>query len=200
LKYINRSDIFIYFFKINFVSENMELLDTGKHCSEEFCHQFDFLPVKCKACHKIYCSEHITYESHDCIEAKSLNYKIPTCELCSQIIPFNRSKDLDMCLAEHMQTCQLNDETTLNNTKVQKKLAKELNKCCFDGCRSKDPVLNINCDSCDKKFCIKHRMPEIHKCVRKSPSPTASNHPLSCSQQFRIEKSLSQKYFTTSKF
>lgn len=27
--------------------------DLGKHCSEELCHQLDFLPFKCDACSKV---------------------------------------------------------------------------------------------------------------------------------------------------
>ncbi|KAD5317734.1 hypothetical protein E3N88_17680 [Mikania micrantha] len=38
--------------------------DLGKHCQLSDCKQPDFLPFKCDGCHKPFCLEHRSYESH----------------------------------------------------------------------------------------------------------------------------------------
>ena len=43
-----------------------------------------------------------------------------------------------------------------NETKIE--------RCTFDGCKKKIHLINFTCDYCNKKFCLKHRLPEIHLC------------------------------------
>jgi hypothetical protein len=135
----------------------MELLDKGKHCEEEYCHQLDYLPIKCKACSKFFCTSHIMYDAHGCTESHKLNYKIPMCPLCSQTVEFVRGKDLDLCLAKHMSECDLNG----NKTKLTKSNRK---KCSFEKCKTKDS-LSFECPKCFNIFCINHRIQEDHKCT-----------------------------------
>lgn len=133
----------------------MELLDKGKHCNEELCRQLDYLPIQCKACLKYFCNEHFSYEAHNCKSAEKFDYKIPTCELCNQTIEFKRGKHLDLCLAEHMQKCQLEIKPT-NKEKTSK-------KCHFKNCKSKE-VFVFKCDDCCLNYCTKHRLAEDHLC------------------------------------
>lgn len=155
----------------------MELLDKGKHCDEEFCHQLDFLPMQCKACKKHYCSEHFKFEAHGCTESKKLDYKIPTCELCNQTIEFKRGLDLDFCLAQHMQRCEFNENSNLNRKKLADK------KCNFKSCKSKE-IFRFDCENCSKMYCVKHRIPEDHLCT------FISHKSESCSKQARNGENL----------
>ena len=136
----------------------MEVLDKGKHCQDEFCHQLDLLPMQCKACRKYFCSEHFKYESHHCKESEKLNYKIPTCQYCQQTIPFTRGKNLDLCLAEHMQRCYLN-----GYNKKPAKTSSNSKKCNYSNCKSSE-IFRFECQSCSLVFCNKHRIPEVHNC------------------------------------
>jgi hypothetical protein len=167
----------------------MELLDKGKHCEEEFCHQLDLLPMQCKACKKYFCSSHFKYDAHNCEKSIGLNYKIPICELCNKAIEFKRGKDLDLCLAEHLQKCQFNDIKSTNNQKtIQKK-----SKCYFGSCKSSD-VFRFECESCLQTFCNKHRIPEVHQCHRYQTGQ-------SCSKQFNSkEKQNDQRMFSFTYF
>lgn len=133
----------------------MDLLDKGKHCSEEFCHQLDYLPMKCNACLKYFCSDHFKYESHNCKKAENFDYQIPTCDLCHETIEFKRGKDLDLCLAQHLQKCQFSsrNQETKKSTK----------KCHYKNCKSKE-VFVFKCDECFFTYCTKHRLPEDHIC------------------------------------
>lgn len=157
----------------------MDTLDKGKHCSEKYCHQLDYLPMTCKACSRVFCSDHFKYEAHNCEQAKSFDYKIPVCEMCEEAVEFKRGKDLDLCLAEHMANCQLNDKS---------KKIKQKKYCYFKGCKTKEGF-RFDCEICHVTFCVKHRMPEVHLCSR-----TAS----SCSSQMQKaqEKMSSSRKYT----
>jgi predicted nucleic acid binding AN1-type Zn finger protein len=133
----------------------MDTLDKGKHCSEEYCHQLDYLPMKCSACHRDFCADHFKYEAHNCEQANKIDFKIPVCEICENPIEFKRGKDLDLCLAEHMSKCQL------ASPKQESQKPKKV--CNYKGCKSRE-VFRFECDVCHLNFCVRHRMPEIHLC------------------------------------
>ena len=54
----------------------MEFSDLGKICY--FCKRQDYLPIECDNCHKFFCSEHSSMDSHKCsdIKKKKVNIKI----------------------------------------------------------------------------------------------------------------------------
>ena len=154
----------------------MDLLDKGKHCEEEFCHQLDFLPIECKLCRRHFCSEHFKYERHGCEKASAIDFKVPTCELCNEVIEFKRGKHMDLCLSEHLAKFHLDsDDKRESATQSNAKPKKNNNKCIVKGCRSKD-IINFECERCANKFCNRHRLPEVHMCA-------AVNNNLSCSSQ-----------------
>ena len=172
----------------------MELLDKGKHCSDEYCHQFDFLPSKCKACSKIFCNEHIKYDNHKCKEAYKFNFQIPACPLCNKTIEFQRGRDLDICLAEHMQSCE-NQENT--NKKIVNK-----NQCSVIRCKNKKSIIPFECNNCSKKYCLQHRIPEDHDCQGKNNGQYTDNTNIfkSCSQQHNaVNNSKANNNFFTAK-
>lgn len=45
----------------------------GEFCSDSTCKQKDWMPVKCKYCKKIFCSEHSSIEGHKCPDFKQHN-------------------------------------------------------------------------------------------------------------------------------
>ena len=143
----------------------MEVLDKAKHCQEEFCHQIDLLPMQCKACKKSFCAAHFKYDNHKCTESAKLDYKIPECKICNKTIEFKRDKDLDLCLAEHMQKCFISNISNRSSTQPKKVTAEKskAKKCMYKNCKTKE-IFSFNCDTCQHTFCTKHRVPEIHKC------------------------------------
>ena len=158
----------------------MEILDKGKHCQEENCHQLDFLPIQCKACKKSFCAQHSKAENHNCKESSKLNFKIPVCQICNKTIEFERNKDLNACLDEHMQKCYIKylnnmDPYKSNNNDLKVKSENDSKKCQFKKCKTSE-IFRFKCDSCQLTFCTKHRVPEIHKCEAvKLNQPSKSN-------------------------
>jgi len=38
----------------------------GSHCEETSCKQLDYLPMKCDACSRLFCKDHLLYDDHTC--------------------------------------------------------------------------------------------------------------------------------------
>ncbi|XP_057668806.1 AN1-type zinc finger protein 2A-like [Diorhabda carinulata] len=62
----------------------MEFPKLGKYCAKLTCNKFDFLPIKCDACHLDFCVTHIRYEAHNCQYVRKKN--IPTIETTVKIL------------------------------------------------------------------------------------------------------------------
>jgi predicted nucleic acid binding AN1-type Zn finger protein len=41
--------------------------------------------------------------------------------------------------------------------------SQKLNRCCFEMCNSKLKLTDMKC-RCEKYYCLKHRLPELHLC------------------------------------
>merc|ERR1712228_590396 len=118
----------------------MEFPHLGEHCSLKYCNQLDFLPVKCKLCAKIFCTEHgYSPDSHACTEKhKILDVKVELCEKC------NKRIDTD---GAHV---------------CQKKTRKY--RCTMDKCKSRI-LVPFTCSECYQIVCPRHRFPSDHNCI-----------------------------------
>ncbi|KAK2170839.1 hypothetical protein NP493_1133g00065 [Ridgeia piscesae] len=119
----------------------MELPDLGQHCSEATCKQLDFLPVKCDACHKIFCNEHYQYARHNCTESYAKDNQVPVCPLCNTPIPVKKGESPDVRVGEHID-----------------------NDCQSDPAKEKRKLIPFKCERCHKNFCLRHRLEADHSC------------------------------------
>lgn len=134
----------------------MELPHLGKHCSQSTCKQLDFLPVKCDACEKVFCKEHVLYHNHNCDASYKKDVQVPVCPLCNQPIPVNRGEQPDIKVGEHIdRDCQSDP------AKEKRKIF--TNKCSLKGCKQKE-MIKVLCSTCQKNYCLKHRHPQDHDC------------------------------------
>jgi len=84
----------------------MDLAQIGAHCSLSSCNVLDFLPITCK-CERIYCSQHISPDHHDCpILKTSLVGDLPTFE--DQL----RRCDVDGCNKLSLRSTSSNADET----------------------------------------------------------------------------------------
>ncbi|KAH8963746.1 hypothetical protein BDL97_04G028500 [Sphagnum fallax] len=135
--------------------------DLGKHCSEELCHQLDFLPFKCDACSKIFCLEHRSYKSHNCSKATVKDSTVLICPICAATVKTVFGEDPNLTMEKHSQTANCDPN---NYAKVMKKP-----KCPVKGCHELLTFSNkMTCKSCNKATCVRHRFPADHACVIKS--------------------------------
>ncbi|KDO32734.1 hypothetical protein SPRG_02432 [Saprolegnia parasitica CBS 223.65] len=125
-------------------------MDVGEHCSNPGCNQKDFLPFACDCCNGIFCLEHRTYDAHACAHAGAKDARAITCPLCRATIPLTGAMDVD----EY----------------EEKKKPKE--RCAADSCREVLTASNtVQCNSCRKKVCLRHRFETDHQCPRRATPP-----------------------------
>ena len=134
----------------------MEFPDLGKHCSESFCRQMDFLPVKCDACQKVFCKDHFTYSQHQCPSAYRKDVQVPVCPLCNAPVPIKRGDMPDVAVSAHI------DNDCKSDPAVKKRKI-YTNRCNKKGCKVKE-LIKVNCNSCALNFCLTHRHPQDHEC------------------------------------
>lgn len=152
----------------------MELPHIGQHCSLKQCNQLDFLPIRCDECLLTFCSDHFRYEFHNCQTAKNKDNQVPVCPLCSKAVPSTRNNLPDFAVSQHIDShCRANDN--IDQSKLGKTTNSSLKICSFKACKQKD-VIYLQCDTCHKKYCIKHRNPLDHLCTEPNLSNTLAEN------------------------
>jgi hypothetical protein len=81
------------------------------------------------------------------------------CPICQQVVPTPPNKDPNDILNRHIDDGCPN--TSKENTIYQ-------NGCNFKGCKKRE-LVKIQCNTCEKQFCIKHRLEQDHKCEGPPP-------------------------------
>uniref|UniRef100_A0A8C5QRL2 Zinc finger AN1-type containing 2B n=1 Tax=Leptobrachium leishanense TaxID=445787 RepID=A0A8C5QRL2_9ANUR len=153
----------------------MEFPELGKHCLEPTCKQLDFLPLKCDACEKIFCKDHITYILHHCTSAYKKDVQVPVCPLCNIPIPVTRGQTPDIVVGDHI------DRDCKSDPALQKRKI-FTNRCGKSGCKQKE-LMKVICNDCRGNFCLKHRHPLDHDCKgNTAPVSRAGNAALMRSQ------------------
>ncbi|CAD5116284.1 DgyrCDS5191 [Dimorphilus gyrociliatus] len=114
----------------------MEFPELGENCSEATCKQLDFLPMKCDACSRMFCKDHLTYATHNCPESYKRNRQVPICPLCNSAITVSGNASVDMIVNQHIDN---------------------------DCCKIKE-LMSLTCSKCRLNFCLKHRHEADHDC------------------------------------
>ncbi|KAK6626343.1 hypothetical protein RUM43_006654 [Polyplax serrata] len=141
----------------------MEFPQVGEHCNEVTCNKLDFLPIKCDACGKIFCCEHMNYEKHKCPGAHKKDVQVPVCPLCGLPVPTPRNQKPDVTVSAHIDNHCMADPA-----KAKKKV--NSNKCNVPGCKIKE-MIPVICAQCKKNFCLLHRFPDVHSCQKQKNGP-----------------------------
>lgn len=150
----------------------MELPHLGQHCALSECNRLDFLPVKCDCCKQVYCLHHYQYDKHQCKDAgHRTNNQVPVCPLCSQPVVGRRNEMPDIAMSQHIDIYCSGNELIKGK---RQKIKTNLQACSFRSCKQKD-LIYIECTDCMHKFCVKHRHPNDHQCVKPTRSTIMSN-------------------------
>ena len=131
----------------------------GAHCQMPFCHQLDFLPFRCESCKGSFCLDHRTETAHKCTNAGAWARARAGLDTTTSRLPPKPT------ILNHESQCARPDCKTLIDTSL---------------------VQGSHCTTCNRRYCMKHRMPEDHSC--KDLIPIGAK-PVSALQQQR-EKGL----------
>ncbi|KAI4775243.1 hypothetical protein E4T44_01405 [Aureobasidium sp. EXF-8845] len=120
----------------------------GAHCQMAFCHQLDFLPFKCESCKGKYCLDHRSETAHSCSNAGAWA-RARAAQQRSTYTPSPKPSVLT-----HESQCSDPSCKTLINTAL---------------------VPGVECDSCNRSYCLKHRLRESHDCAKLVPIGARAN-------------------------
>jgi len=120
-------------------------LNVGKHCN--FCLQVDFCPIKCQYCNETYCKDHWGHQNRKCTQYLE---NLTTCPMCNITFTLRNNEDPNIKIKNHIKySCE----------KTQTKLRCRVKKC------KKICLIPMVCNSCNKNFCIEHRLNIKHTCI-----------------------------------
>eukprot|EP00903_Cladosiphon_okamuranus_P005586 g5559.t1 len=132
----------------------MEFHDLGKHCSAEDCRRQDFLPFKCDACAQVFCLDHRSHTAHGCTNANFNDKRVLECSKCTKVLRRPPGVEHSVLLQRHLASGCVDGVRKARPNKI---------RCSVRGCRGSEFV-KVECTSCRKNFCFKHRHEEDHKC------------------------------------
>ncbi|KAF2748806.1 hypothetical protein M011DRAFT_466572, partial [Sporormia fimetaria CBS 119925] len=114
----------------------------GAHCQMEYCHVLDFLPFKCQSCEGTFCLDHRTETAHKCPQEGAWSRRRAA---------LNNSPSTTLpkpSLYTHDQQCaELSCKTLINTSRMPAN----------------------HCTTCNRSYCLKHRMQEDHDCKNLKP-------------------------------
>lgn len=116
----------------------------GKHCEYEYCNQLDFLPFFCQSCKHTFCLDHRSESSHKCANEGAWA---------------ERRRQAELAKPSAGQGRQLRD------TVSQK-------PCASTTCKTTigtSLVPGVHCPTCNRDYCLKHRLKEDHDCKNLIP-------------------------------
>jgi len=139
------------------MASDADLMGIGQHCSAPGCGQVDFLPFVCDCCARTFCLDHRTYAAHMCASAGARTTEVIVCPMCAKGVRLQPGQDPNRAFEEHQrsQGCDPHNYARVHQKK----------KCPVGRCSEKLTLTNTYlCKACGTKVCLKHRMPNDHKC------------------------------------
>ncbi|KAJ9669751.1 hypothetical protein H2201_000136 [Coniosporium apollinis] len=119
----------------------------GAHCQAAFCHQLDFLPFRCESCQGTFCLDHRTESAHACANAGAW--------------------------ARARRQQELGGTTNAQRAgSGQKSMLNQERECADSGCKTMIYTARtpgVLCATCNRSYCLKHRMREDHDCKNLKP-------------------------------
>lgn len=127
----------------SFTPMDKEMLSIGGTCQYLTCDNYDFLPFRCESCRGRFCQDHRTENGHKCAHAG---------EWAARKAQQQASK--------------------LPSSSSQKPTALTASQCSHPQCKTFIDTLSsvgVACSTCNRKYCLKHRIPEDHECSKIIP-------------------------------
>ncbi|KAK3389361.1 hypothetical protein B0H63DRAFT_463502 [Podospora didyma] len=125
-------------------SANDDATLIGKHCEYSYCNQLDFLPFFCQSCRGTFCLDHRTENAHQCAQ--------------------------EGAWAARQREAQLAKRSAGEGKRMRDFVSQK--PCADEGCKTivgTSLVPGVHCASCNRDYCLKHRLKEDHDCKSKIP-------------------------------
>ncbi|KAJ2524735.1 zinc finger, AN1-type domain [Coemansia sp. RSA 2049] len=110
---------------------------------------------------------------------------VPACPICGDVIATNPDEEPDIVINRHIESGMCSPKAKHNNGNGSSNRKGPASGpkgggggggCAAKGCTTKTHAWTI-CSSCKKRYCLKHRFPDVHDCqtMRASSLPTFSS-------------------------
>ncbi|KAM7192962.1 hypothetical protein V8F20_008632 [Naviculisporaceae sp. PSN 640] len=153
------------------VDDTIDASLIGTHCELDYCNQLDFLPFFCQSCRKTFCLDHRSETAHKCANAGAWATRRREAQQARPAYGANKPmRDFisqKPCAFPGSPQCKTTIGTSL--------------------------VPGVHCQSCNRDYCLKHRLKEDHDCANLTPIgavPGAAQKPLesarSALERFKI--------------
>jgi hypothetical protein len=137
----------------------MEFDHVGAHCNAPGCGQQDFLPFVCPGCTLPMCMEHRAPATHSCSRTAAAGQKdviSVECPLCLTSIKMDRQEDPNSAFEQHLSSSCAKAAAARPSP----------SSCPAPGCGVRlGPSNAFQCNRCNNRVCMSHRMPEDHGCA-----------------------------------
>jgi AN1-type zinc finger protein 1 len=130
-----------------------DLESIGAHCQLAYCHVLDFLPFRCDSCHGTFCLDHRSETAHKCPKAGEWAR--------------NRNRQTSTTTTASAKT-----NSMLNTTGGGRPTVVTGTQCSHPSCKTLINTLSnpsIHCTTCNRNYCLKHRLVEDHACKTLTP-------------------------------
>ncbi|TKA78015.1 hypothetical protein B0A49_01597 [Cryomyces minteri] len=131
----------------------------GAHCQMPFCHVLDFLPFRCESCHGSFCLDHRTESGHSCPQAGA----------------WARARRRQQQQQQQQQQPTTSSPSSMLNASSSPSSPKSntpTKHCASPHCKTAiDGPLKtgVHCATCNRSYCLKHRLREDHACASLAP-------------------------------
>ncbi|KAF2714055.1 hypothetical protein K504DRAFT_425191 [Pleomassaria siparia CBS 279.74] len=139
----------------SFTAMQGDLDAIGAHCQMEYCHKLDLLPFKCMSCKSVFCLDHRSETAHQCLREGAWA---------------TEQRLRAMSQTPSMAPARPADER----------------KCAEPECRSQTSrslTTGVHCGTCNRQYCLKHRMQEDHNCKNLIPIGARPTNPLQAQRE-----------------
>ena len=142
----------------------MEFENLKTRCAHPYCNQIEYLPVKCKYCHKSFCPLHASTKTHECKAVQRDSKLAMECPICLKTIYYKSGDDCNAVMEAHMA-----NKKECDPQNYMKEKARRCKRCPLVKCRKKlTPANSMKCKECGLEFCLEHRWPDSHFCCGKA--------------------------------
>jgi predicted nucleic acid binding AN1-type Zn finger protein len=117
----------------------------GAHCQYEYCNQLDFLPFRCESCRGTFCLDHRSETGHKCARAGEWAAKRRRANLGTPSIGAGKN------MRQVEKPCASPECKTVVGTSLS---------------------TAVHCSTCNRDYCLKHRLNEDHNCKNLVPIGT----------------------------
>ncbi|MCJ1308249.1 hypothetical protein MMC25_001902 [Agyrium rufum] len=148
----------------SFITMDRDLDSIGAHCQHPYCNQLDFLPFRCESCKNTYCLDHRTENAHTCAKAGA------------------------WAAARRKAEESKSPSPAPSQTPSSKPTLATGTQCSHPSCKTFINTLSnvgVSCQTCNRDYCLKHRLREEHACSTLTPLGARTSHSSSLNAQSR---------------